>query len=599
MLEGAQLTPTDAEYLRCSMTAANTLLSIIDQLLDYSKWHRDSVDDHRAQRGSCSALASAPMRICTVLDELVDVVGGRAASKGVSLRVEATAGVQAARLCGDAPRLRQVLLNLTENALKFVRAGGTVAVVAATCAAPPRRSSVAGAEATCRSSVAARVSSARLHADALSATTIEPLDAADTDADSPQQWLRIEVADDGAGIPPEDHWRLFKPFSQIQQQTAPGLKPTGTGLGLVISRAIIREMNGDITFDSLPGVGTTFTIVVPFYRDPEVPDAVEDAEAAEAASALAGVTVLPLLRDAAMRGTLARMAATWGAKTVAAASETFPQDGEAALNAAELLAAVQAAAAHRTHSDAPLLVLADAAALTALQQGDALPTGVCCVLTATPAERAAAKQLEAARGAAAREQLLLDLPTSPGRLFARLRAAAAVASAPPRAPDSPHAAAVEPALPLAPPAGAAALRVLLAEDNAMNAMVAKAVLARCGVKAPCIVGDGELAVAAFRESLAPGGQPWSIILLDMQARERLCRLVALATPALATCGLLPDVLDAYASVTPPRCRASMARAQRAPSVRWKRRMSHVHLCSSWPSRPTRRRRTAVTASRPA
>ena len=126
VLEGAQLTLTDAEYLRCSMTAANTLLSIIDQLLDYSKWARQA-EGGSASKQPLGALAVAPLRVSTILDELVDVVGGRAASKGVSLRVEATAGVQAARLCGDAPRLRQVLLNLTENALKFVRAGGTVA----------------------------------------------------------------------------------------------------------------------------------------------------------------------------------------------------------------------------------------------------------------------------------------------------------------------------------------------------------------------------------------------------------------------------------------------------------------------------------------
>ena len=234
MLEGAQLTPTDAEYLRCSMTAANTLLNIIDQLLDYSKWHRDSVDEHRAQRGSCSALISTPMRICTVLDELVDVVGGRAAGKGVSLRVEATAGVQAARLCGDAARLRQVLINVAENAIKFVRPGGTVAVVAAICATP-RRSSVASFELRGGGN-AGRVSTARasttgLQGSAQSATTIEPRDADGVDKDAPQQWLRICVADNGIGIPPEDHWRLFKPFSQIQQQTAPGLKPVGTGLG--------------------------------------------------------------------------------------------------------------------------------------------------------------------------------------------------------------------------------------------------------------------------------------------------------------------------------------------------------------------------------
>lgn len=60
------------------------------------------------------------------------------------------------------------------------------------------------------------------------------------------------------------------------------------------------------------------------------------------------------------------------------------------------------------------------------------------------------------------------------------------------------------------------LRVLVAEDNALNAAVARAVLARCGVKAPRIVADGVLAVAAYRETLAPGAPPWSVILLDMQ-----------------------------------------------------------------------------------
>jgi CheY-like chemotaxis protein len=76
----------------------------------------------------------------------------------------------------------------------------------------------------------------------------------------------------------------------------------------------------------------------------------------------------------------------------------------------------------------------------------------------------------------------------------------------------PAAAAAEPAL------DAALLRVLIAEDNAMNARVARAVLARCGVPAPCIVGDGQLAVDAFRESLQPGAQPWSVCFMDMQAR---------------------------------------------------------------------------------
>jgi hypothetical protein len=110
VLEGNQLAAHDAEYLRCSLTAANTLLTIIDQLLDFAKWGQ------AGEQGGATALltlADVPLRVRDVLDELVDVTGGKAATKGVSLCVQLDAGAQSARLRGDPARLRQVLVNLT------------------------------------------------------------------------------------------------------------------------------------------------------------------------------------------------------------------------------------------------------------------------------------------------------------------------------------------------------------------------------------------------------------------------------------------------------------------------------------------------------
>jgi len=532
VLEGAALAPRDAEYLRCSMSSANTLLAIIDQLLDYAKWGNADVAGGAV---GGAALAHAPLRLCNVLDEVVGVLGGRAAAAGVRLVVEASARAARAAVRGDAPRLRQVVVNLVDNALKHTPRGGAVTLTADVRAAPRRgvaRSSGGSDdddddELSCGSSSHKGTAndSSQSDDDARHLLLAPPargasLDGADAAPLPPlPTWLRITVADTGTGIAPEEHWRLFRPFSQVPGGVA-GAKPPGTGLGLVISRAIVRSMGGDVTFRSSPGVGTTFSVMAPFASDPDADPRGIDADDADA---LAGVALLPLLRDETLAGALIRTAAQWGAVPAATSSLPFAayadfQAASAAETQSEEAARLRGCVAAAAGSGGPwraLLVLADARAAVALRGGGAppLPPRAVCVLAAPAAEQAAWSALRAAP---------LDLPTSPGRLLAALRAAAAAAAA------EDDASAVTPAAaagvaqhassearlpPPSPPPSA--LRVLLAEDNPMNAAVARAVLARCGVASPRVVVDGAEAVAAFQEALPPN-PPWSVLLLDMR-----------------------------------------------------------------------------------
>jgi signal transduction histidine kinase len=112
----------------------------------------------------------------------------------------------------DAEKVRQVLLNLLTNAIKFTRPGGRVSLA---CAADP----------------AARV-------------------------------VRLAVSDTGRGIPAEQLVRIFDPFVQVDRQGTPESQQ-GVGLGLAISRDLARGMGGDLTVESTPGAGSTFTLTLP------------------------------------------------------------------------------------------------------------------------------------------------------------------------------------------------------------------------------------------------------------------------------------------------------------------------------------------------
>lgn len=143
--------------------------------------------------------------IGAVIREVVDAVRPLADQNGNKVEVECPEGLE---MYTDSIRFQQSLLNLAGNACKFTH-GGTIRILAGTM----------------------------------------------------DEWVRVDVADTGIGIPPEQMSKLFQPF--VQAETPDRRRYGGTGLGLAISRQLCRMMGGDITAESVPGQGSTFRIQVP------------------------------------------------------------------------------------------------------------------------------------------------------------------------------------------------------------------------------------------------------------------------------------------------------------------------------------------------
>lgn len=202
-------TPLSDEQRRCVATISTggqALLAVIDDILDFS----------RIEAGH-TELDAEPFALPSCLASAVDLVAHQARGKGLALSCMVAPEVPRA-VIGDEGRLRQVVLNLLANAVKFT-ARGEVAL-----------------EAT-----------ARPHADGMAS-------------------VRIAVRDTGPGIAPERLKQIFEPFVQGDGGTA--RRFGGTGLGLAISREVVSQMGGAITVDSTPGVGSTFTIALPLPLAP-------------------------------------------------------------------------------------------------------------------------------------------------------------------------------------------------------------------------------------------------------------------------------------------------------------------------------------------
>jgi signal transduction histidine kinase/ligand-binding sensor domain-containing protein/DNA-binding response OmpR family regulator len=197
LLLGAGLPPQHREHVETIRASGEGLLALLNDILDFSKVSAGRLE-----------LAEAPFDVRACVDDVVDLHAAAAAAKKVGLRRQVDSGVPHV-VVSDSSRVRQILINLVSNALKFTSAGEIVVAVSA------------GA----------------VGADGL-------------------RELRFSVSDTGIGIPPERLDRLFKPFSQADASTARHFG--GTGLGLAISRNLAEILGGGLWVESEPGRGSVF-----------------------------------------------------------------------------------------------------------------------------------------------------------------------------------------------------------------------------------------------------------------------------------------------------------------------------------------------------
>ncbi|MCG2576402.1 CHASE domain-containing protein [Dechloromonas sp. XY25] len=181
--------------------AADHLLRLLNNILDLSKIEADRL-----------TLEHVPLRIDDVVANVESLIGERIQAKGLTLRKDISPQLSQMRLLGDPLRLRQILLNLVDNALKFTD-HGSISLRAGVIAETP--------------------------------TAIT---------------LSIAIQDTGRGIPPEAQQRIFSPFEQADGSTT--REHGGTGLGLAIVRQLTQMMQGDIQISGTPGTGSTFTLTV-------------------------------------------------------------------------------------------------------------------------------------------------------------------------------------------------------------------------------------------------------------------------------------------------------------------------------------------------
>ena len=202
MLDQTDLTDDQRSMSSVIRGSAAALLAIINDILDFSKIEAGKLD-----------IESTPFSLIEVVESGAELMSQRADDKGLSLATIVDPEVPD-MLAGDPARVRQILLNLIGNALKFTEHGGVTVKV--------------------------------------------------TLAESSRPRVRFAVSDTGIGLTPEQQGRLFQAFAQADVSTA--RKYGGTGLGLSISQRLCELMHGRIGVISAPGAGSTFWFELPFAR---------------------------------------------------------------------------------------------------------------------------------------------------------------------------------------------------------------------------------------------------------------------------------------------------------------------------------------------
>jgi signal transduction histidine kinase len=209
--------------------SASHLRQLVDQVLDLAKMTAGRLEVHP----ELIVLRSFVLDVASDVESLMS-------ERGLSLSI--SVGATLPRVRTDPTHLRQILVNLMGNAVKYTTNGG-IAVRA--------RLVGSGVETTTGRH-------GRITPSSSPAVTTKPPDANRT-------WIALQVADTGIGIAPQDHQRIFEEFEQVNAGSRGDSINRGTGLGLAISRRLARLLGGDITVESDVGKGSTFTLWIPVH----------------------------------------------------------------------------------------------------------------------------------------------------------------------------------------------------------------------------------------------------------------------------------------------------------------------------------------------
>ncbi len=246
LLLDTPLTPEQATYARAVKTSGDALLSLIEELLDYSKIEAGKIDlEHRS------------FALSALIEDITELLAPRAQAKHIEIAAYVDERLPL-EVTGDAARLRQVLLNLAGNAIKFTSTGGVALIV------------------------------------------------------EPGIWpneIIFLVRDTGIGIAPEAQQRIFREFEQADERIARSYG--GTGLGLSISERIVKRMGGRITLESQPNVGSTFAVTIPLLAARS-----DDGERkAFVPPDLTGQSIMLVAPQSIEASLIARRLQRWGAQT--------------------------------------------------------------------------------------------------------------------------------------------------------------------------------------------------------------------------------------------------------------------------------------------
>jgi len=421
LLMDTQLNAEQRDYAETIRNSGDALLAIINDILDFSKIEAGKME-----------LEGQPFDLRGCVESALDLVAARAAEKGLDLACVFEEDLPPA-IVGDLTRLRQVLINLLTNAVKFTERGEVVATV-------------------CRMPDAGKV---------------------------PQ--LQFSVRDTGIGIPPDRQNRLFQSFSQVDETTA--RRYGGTGLGLAISKRLCEMMGGRIWVESEPGKGSTFSFTI---AAPPAPDFAVRSRHEGAQPQLTGRHLLVVDDNDTNRLIIVRQVRAWG---------MIVRDTPSPREALEWV----------RRGDPFDLAILDvsmpemdglelSAAIREQRSAQSLPIVICSSLGRREAK---SEDLQIAA--------FLTKPLKQSQLFDCLAGLFVGAAAP--AARGPSVPSVDPGM-----AKRLPLRILLAEDNAVNQKLALRLLSQMGYRAD-VAGNGLETIQAVER------QAYDVILMDVQMPE--------------------------------------------------------------------------------